>query len=170
MEAHEDDFRSEISTLEKAHAVQDDYRSAGLEPAEMALLDYAVKLTTSPRAMTEADVETLRRRGFTDEQILDAVHCIGYFNFITACSMVWAWTRSRSCDIGTREARRAISTFFTFFRARVRGQRQERAADLVDPVTSARLLTAVATAPEQRICPPRAWPAIRAVRFNVAPK
>jgi uncharacterized peroxidase-related enzyme len=82
MEAHEDDLRSEIGTVEKAHAVQDDYRSAGLEPAELALLDYAVKLTESPRAMTEADVETLRVYGFTDEQILDAVHCIGYFNFI----------------------------------------------------------------------------------------
>jgi uncharacterized peroxidase-related enzyme len=82
MEAHEDDLRSEIGTLEKADAVQNDYRSAGLEPAEVALLEYAVKLTESPRAMTESDVETLRAYGFTDEQIVDAVHCIAYFNFI----------------------------------------------------------------------------------------
>ena len=82
MEAHEADLRSEVGTEELARAIQDDYRTAGLEAAEQALLDYAVKLTKSPAAMTEADVQVLRERGFTDEQIVDAVHCIGYFNFV----------------------------------------------------------------------------------------
>jgi len=82
MESHEDDLRSEVGTTELARAIQKDYRTAGLDPAEVALLDYATKLTESPAAMTEADVQALRAHGFTDEQIVDAAHCIGYFNFI----------------------------------------------------------------------------------------
>ncbi|MFN4258011.1 MAG: hypothetical protein ACK4RK_01850 [Gemmataceae bacterium] len=27
-------------------------------------------------------LDALRAHGFTDEQLVDAVHCIGYFNFI----------------------------------------------------------------------------------------
>jgi alkylhydroperoxidase family enzyme len=27
-------------------------------------------------------LDALRGHGFTDEQLVDAVHCIGYFNFI----------------------------------------------------------------------------------------
>ena len=48
MESHEQDLRSEVGSEEQARAVQDDYRTAGLKPREVALLDYAVKLTRSP--------------------------------------------------------------------------------------------------------------------------
>lgn len=50
-------------------AVSDDYRTAGLGPADRAMLDYAVKLTTTPPAMTEADIQALRDHGFDDEAI-----------------------------------------------------------------------------------------------------
>ena len=66
----------------KALEVQKDYHESGLKAEELAMLDYAIKLTLSPSSMREEDVEILRRNGFTDEQIVDAVHCIGYFNFI----------------------------------------------------------------------------------------
>ena len=82
MEAHEADLRGEVENEEKARAIQNDYRTAGLEVEEMALLDFSVKLTKSPPSMNEEDVERLRQHGFTDEQIVDAVHCIAYFNFI----------------------------------------------------------------------------------------
>jgi len=82
MESHEQDLRSEVESDEQARAIQEDYRTAGLEPAEVALLDFAVKLTLSPSAIEKGDVNRLRENGFTDEQIVDAVHCIGYFNFI----------------------------------------------------------------------------------------
>ena len=62
--------------------IQKDYRQSGLKTEELSMLDYAVKLTLSPSAMREEDIEILRGNGFTDEQIVDAVHCIGYFNFI----------------------------------------------------------------------------------------
>jgi uncharacterized peroxidase-related enzyme len=82
MESHENDLRSEVGGAEAARRVQDDYRTAGLTPRERALLDFAVKLTRSPASMSPADLEVLRGHGCTDEQLVDAVQCVGYFNFI----------------------------------------------------------------------------------------
>ena len=52
-----------------------------LTPAEYAMLDYAEKLTLTPSAMTEDDVQKLRDVGWTDRDILDIVHVCAYFNF-----------------------------------------------------------------------------------------
>lgn len=82
MESHEKDLRSAVAGEEQVRAVQEDYRSAGLTPREVALLDFAVKLTRTPWGMDRDDLETLRKNGFTDAQLVDAVHCVGYFNFI----------------------------------------------------------------------------------------
>jgi uncharacterized peroxidase-related enzyme len=82
MESHEKDLRSEVGDEAQVHAIQKDYRGASLSAREMALLDYAVKLTQTPKETTHDDLHTLRSQGFTDEQLVDAVHCIGYFNFI----------------------------------------------------------------------------------------
>src|SRR5688572_29222095 len=82
MESHEKDLRSAVESDEQWQAIQDDYRAAGLTPREVALLDYAAKLTKDPRAVGRGDLDALRRLGYTDEQVVDAVQCIGYFNFI----------------------------------------------------------------------------------------
>jgi uncharacterized peroxidase-related enzyme len=82
MESHERDLRSVVESDEQRQAVQDDYRNAGLTPREVALLDYAVKLTKQPSGVRRDDLDSLRSFGFNDEQLVDAVHCIGYFNFI----------------------------------------------------------------------------------------
>jgi uncharacterized peroxidase-related enzyme len=82
MESHEKDLRSAVESDEQRAAVQRDYRTAGLTPREVALLDFAVKLTKSPSGVCAADLDALRGHGLTDEQLVDAVHCIGYFNFI----------------------------------------------------------------------------------------
>jgi uncharacterized peroxidase-related enzyme len=82
MESHSADLRAEVGSQDLALAIQNDYRTAGVEAKEVALLDYAVKLTRSPSEMKEEDIFRLRQHGFTDEQIVDAVHCIAYFNFI----------------------------------------------------------------------------------------
>ena len=63
-------------------AVQSDYREAKLTPRERAILDYAVKLTKNPTATGRCDLESLRQHGLSDVELVDAVHCIGYFNFI----------------------------------------------------------------------------------------
>ena len=82
MEAHEKDLRSVVGSDEQRRAVQEDYRSAGLTPREVALLDFAVRLTKSPSGLRKADLDALRGHGLTDEQLVDAVHCISYFCFI----------------------------------------------------------------------------------------
>src|SRR6478609_663093 len=82
MESHGKDLRSEVGGEAEALRVQGDYRSAGLTPREVALLDYAVKLTRTPRGVGRADLDALRGHGYTDEQVVDAVQCVGYFNFI----------------------------------------------------------------------------------------
>lgn len=82
MESHEKDLRSEVGDEAQVHAIQKDYRGASLSAREIALLDYAVKLTQTPKEISQNDLYRLRSQGFTDEQLVDAVHCIGYFNFI----------------------------------------------------------------------------------------
>jgi uncharacterized peroxidase-related enzyme len=82
MESHEKDLRAAVESDGQRQAVQEDYRSAGLTAREVALLDFAVKLTGSPSGMGRHDLDSLRIHGFSDEQLVDAVHCISYFNFI----------------------------------------------------------------------------------------
>src|SRR5438067_1345415 len=82
MESHEGDLRSEVGGEAQAQRVQEDYHAAGLGSGEVALLDFAVKLTCTPSAVTREDLDGLRRHGYADEQLVDAVHCVGYFNFI----------------------------------------------------------------------------------------
>ena len=82
MESHERDLRAAVESDEQRRAVQADYRAAGLPAREVALLDFAMMLTNAPSDTRRQDVDALRGHGFTDEQLVDAVHCISYFNFI----------------------------------------------------------------------------------------
>ena len=63
-------------------AVKTDYRTADIDPPTRALLDVCVKLTLTPAAMEETDIEELRGHDFSDEAIHDAVQVIAYFNYI----------------------------------------------------------------------------------------
>ena len=82
MESHEKDLRAVVESDAQRQAVQEGYRSAGLTPREVALLDFAVKLTKSPSGVRKEDLDGLRAQGLTDEHLVDAAHCVGYFNFI----------------------------------------------------------------------------------------
>ena len=59
-----------------------DYTSAPIGPAERALLDYAVKLTREPWAMTPGDIGKLRRAGWSDAAILDLNLVASYYAFV----------------------------------------------------------------------------------------
>ena len=59
-----------------------DYRTAGLPAADLAMLDYAVKLTRSDGAMTAADVDALRAQGFDDRAIHDICVIAAYYAFV----------------------------------------------------------------------------------------
>jgi uncharacterized peroxidase-related enzyme len=58
-----------------------DYRRAGLSPRQVAMLDYAVKITEAPLDCEEDDVEELRAHGFTDEDIWDIAELAAMFNY-----------------------------------------------------------------------------------------
>lgn len=58
-----------------------DYRRASLTERQVAMLDYAVKITRSPRDCDEADIQRLRDLGFTDEDIWDIIEVAAMFNF-----------------------------------------------------------------------------------------
>ena len=45
------------------------------------MLTFAVKLTKTPAAMVDADVEALRSAGFSDRDILDIVEVVGYYAY-----------------------------------------------------------------------------------------
>jgi uncharacterized peroxidase-related enzyme len=82
MESHEPDLLDEIHDQEKILKIQEDYTQIEFEPATRTLLDFAVKLTLDIKSMEKADIEYLRVHEFSDEDILDAVHLISYFNFV----------------------------------------------------------------------------------------
>jgi len=57
-----------------------DYRSAELEPSEVAIMSYAQKISGAERAERE-DIETLRHHGLSDVEILDITLAAAARNF-----------------------------------------------------------------------------------------
>jgi uncharacterized peroxidase-related enzyme len=47
-----------------------------------ALCDFAIQVTEEPASITQADIDTLRGFGWTDEAIHDAIQVISFFNYI----------------------------------------------------------------------------------------
>ena len=57
------------------------YRHVELDPRDRAMLDFAVKLTKTPEACGQSDVEQLRQVGYSDEDILHIVEVTAIFNY-----------------------------------------------------------------------------------------
>ena len=57
-----------------------DYRRAGLDARQNAMLDYAVKITKTPIECDEADIQRLLGAGFTVEDIWDIAEVSAMFN------------------------------------------------------------------------------------------
>ncbi len=49
---------------------------------ELALLEYAAKLTLQPGDMVRTDVDNLKTQGLSDGEILEANQIICYFNYV----------------------------------------------------------------------------------------
>jgi alkylhydroperoxidase family enzyme len=58
-------------SVEQVRALVADYRQAGLEPAEVAMMAFAQKVVLEAHAVAPEDVDALRRHGFSDTEILD---------------------------------------------------------------------------------------------------
>ncbi len=63
-------------------AIVFDYRNAPISRAELALLDFAEKLTQEPSSCRERDIDLLRQAGWGDPAILDVTLITGYFAFV----------------------------------------------------------------------------------------
>jgi len=74
------------------------------------LCEFAELLTRTSSAVRPQDLDTLRKRGLDDRDILDAVQVISYFNYINRVAdalgvdpepeMQEAWQRWRNRDAG----------------------------------------------------------------------
>lgn len=53
--------------------------ATALPPRERTIVDFAVKLTRTPTALTAADLAPLRELGLNDQEILDLTHAIAMF-------------------------------------------------------------------------------------------
>lgn len=75
-----------INDNEKADAIEKAMHARSPETvfsgAELALMQYAEKLTLTPGTMVREDVESLKHAGLDDGQILEANQIIGYFNYV----------------------------------------------------------------------------------------
>ncbi len=59
-----------------------DPASADLDAADLALCQYAQRLTLQPGQSSIDHIEQLRALGFSDEAILSATQVVAYFNFV----------------------------------------------------------------------------------------
>lgn len=71
---------TKADAIEKA--LHQDNPDAVFDGAELALMQYARKLTVTPSQMQESDVAALRSAGLGDGEILEANQIIGYFNYV----------------------------------------------------------------------------------------
>lgn len=76
------DLRDEIEEQDLADRIAVDWRSAGLDPADIALCEYAEKLTREPAAVGPDDIARLRAVGLDDAGISSATQVVAYFNYI----------------------------------------------------------------------------------------
>jgi uncharacterized peroxidase-related enzyme len=69
--AHGAILASKYFSAEQVEAMTRDYRTAGLEPAEVAMMAYAEKIVRNAYKVTPEDIDGLRAHGFSDTEILD---------------------------------------------------------------------------------------------------
>lgn len=76
-------LRSKFFSAEQVEAIVRDFRSAGLSPAEVAMMAFAQKVTEHAYRVTPDDVDGLRAHGFADTDILDIVLATAARNFFS---------------------------------------------------------------------------------------
>lgn len=89
--AHSAALRKLTKDAALADAIAADHAAAAVEPRVRAMLDFAVKLTLRPREMEQADVEALRRLGWSDEDVMDMAEVTGLFNMSNRMASGLGW-------------------------------------------------------------------------------
>ena len=65
-----------------ASIIMQDYGNATLDPETLAIVEYVEKLTVRPSEITEEDIQTLRKVGLSDHQVLSVVMITAMFPFM----------------------------------------------------------------------------------------
>jgi uncharacterized peroxidase-related enzyme len=65
-----------------AGAIERDWRSAGLDARQQALLAHAERLTRDPGGVTRQDIEALRAAGLGDADVLALTEVVGYYAYV----------------------------------------------------------------------------------------
>jgi uncharacterized peroxidase-related enzyme len=73
-------LRQRAKDPELGETVAQNWRAAGLEGRQKAMLGFAAKLTEAPDKIEEADRAALRRAGFSDRDIWDIAAVASFFN------------------------------------------------------------------------------------------
>jgi alkylhydroperoxidase family enzyme len=69
--AHGAVLRQNLFSADQVQAIVRDFRSAGLEPAEVAMLVFVEKVIDNARGISYQDIDELRSHGLSDAEILD---------------------------------------------------------------------------------------------------
>ena len=83
MLAHGALLRKNFFSVEELAAIVKDFHNATLSPEEIAIMDFAQKVTTEPGQMSEIDYDQLRGHGLSDEEILDVILASTARNFFS---------------------------------------------------------------------------------------
>lgn len=70
-------------SVEAIQAILQDYRQAGLEKAEVDMMDLATRMSKDPQTVTPADIQRLRDDGFSDADITDIALAAALRNFMS---------------------------------------------------------------------------------------
>jgi uncharacterized peroxidase-related enzyme len=81
--AHGEVLRSRFFSATQVEAIVQDFRHAGLEPAEVAMLAYAEKIILHAYKVTPEEIDGLRAHGFSDADILDIALTAAARSFIS---------------------------------------------------------------------------------------
>ena len=83
MLAHGSALRKNFFGPDELAAIARDFRSSGLPAEEVALMEFAQKVTLEPNQITQRDFDLLREKGLSDEEILDVVLTVTARNFMS---------------------------------------------------------------------------------------
>jgi uncharacterized peroxidase-related enzyme len=75
---------------EQLLAIARNYRDAGLSPEEVAMMDYAVKLSTDAAGMNDDDTQRLRDAGLSDREIADITLAAAARNYFSRALLALA--------------------------------------------------------------------------------
>ena len=76
------DLRSETDNQKLVDEIAEDWTKSSISPIQMAMCEFAKKLTENPSKVNEKDIELLKSYDLSDKDISQIVQIIAYFNYI----------------------------------------------------------------------------------------